>query len=280
MRFQKYNGAGNDFIIINNIEEKIPREKLPALARKLCRRHMSIGADGLMAVEPSDTADFRMIFFNSDGSEGEMCGNGARCICRYGYENGLAGRTQTVETLSGRVTGQRIDKRRYRIRLTDPSVIRPDVTLSADGTDYHCGYVELGKPGLPHAAVHMPGLRETPDETLLPLGRKLRWHPSLPRGANVTFYEMTGKNHVYERTFERGVEGFTYACGTGTAAVAIILAMQGRTDYEGFEADMPGGTLGVDIARGDGKITGVYLTGPTNTVAAGEVLDEELEGIV
>ena len=101
MKFYKFNGAGNDFIIINNLQEHIAPEHFPLLARTLCERHLSIGADGLMLVAPSDRADFRMEFYNSDGTAGEMCGNGARCICRYGYEMGLSGETQTVETASG-----------------------------------------------------------------------------------------------------------------------------------------------------------------------------------
>ena len=111
------NGAGNDFVILNNLEEHLPLEQLPQIARTLCERHMSIGADGLMVVDaPSQGGDYRMLFYNSDGSVGEMCGNGARCICRYGYENGLAGETQTVETTAGIVTGRRIDQRLYRGR--------------------------------------------------------------------------------------------------------------------------------------------------------------------
>ena len=127
MHFTKMNGAGNDFIILDNLDGRIPAGKLPELARTLCDRHMSIGADGLMAVERAQgDADYAMRFYNSDGSMGEMCGNGARCICRYGYEHGLAGRTQRVETTAGLVTGERIDRRNYRIRLSAPSVLRAD----------------------------------------------------------------------------------------------------------------------------------------------------------
>ena len=109
MRFWKMNGAGNDFVVLNNLEEHLPAECLPQAARTLCQRHLSIGADGLMVVDaPTQGGDYKMLFFNSDGSVGEMCGNGARCICRYGYELGLAGETQTVETTAGIVTGRRI----------------------------------------------------------------------------------------------------------------------------------------------------------------------------
>ena len=101
MKFWKMNGAGNDFVVLNNLEEHLRVEDLPQVARTLCERHLSIGADGLMVVDaPDQGGDYKMRFYNADGSMGEMCGNGARCICRYGYENGLAGETQTIETTS------------------------------------------------------------------------------------------------------------------------------------------------------------------------------------
>ena len=276
MKFYKYNGAGNDFVIIPNLDGAIKREEYSALARQLCRRRVSVGADGLMLVEPSQKADLRMAFYNADGTEGEMCGNGARCICRFGFETGLSGRRQTVETVSGLVHGERLDKRRYRVRLTDPTVIRPHLTAEAEGRVYDCGYVELGTPGLPHAVVHVPGLRAMAPEELLPLGRALRYHPAFPKGANVNFFDLESKNHIYERTFERGVEDFTLACGTGTASAAIILALRGLTDRRGFLADMAGGTLEVDLEGEGDRIAGVYLTGPTTVVAAGDIIDEEL----
>lgn len=276
MRFYKYNGAGNDFIIINNITERIDPLHFPRLARVLCERHLSIGADGLMLIEASDTADFRMVFYNSDGSEGEMCGNGARCVCRFGYEMGLSGETQTVETISGLVTGQRVDARRYRVRLTEPTVIEPERLVDVDGVTYSCGYVELGSPGLPHAVLRVAGLAHADERVLFELGQKLRHHPAFPKGANVNFYDFTGENRVFERTFERGVEDFTYACGTGTGSVAVILASKGLIADTGFRAAMRGGELSVDLERRGGRICGIYLTGPTNLVAAGEVLDEEL----
>ena len=276
MKFHKLNGTGNDFVIIDNMDGALSRETLSRMAKKLCERHMSIGADGLMAVARSDIADFRMEFFNSDGSVGEMCGNGARCICRYGYEMGLSGPTQTVETTSGVVTGQRIDKRLYRIRLTDPTVIKPDYSVELDGAQYECGYVELGSPGLPHAVIPMAGLRDTDPRQLFDMARRLRSHPAFPKGANVNFYEITGENCVFERTFERGVEDFTYACGTGTASVALILTLKGFSDGCGFNADMVGGRLVVDVEREGNEVTALYLSGPTNIVAAGEILDEEL----
>ena len=277
MQFWKMNGAGNDFIILNNIREKLPVEVLPQVARTLCERHMSIGADGLMVVDtPTEGGDYKMRFYNSDGSIGEMCGNGARCICRYGFENGLAGEVQHVETVAGLVTGQRISQRLYRIRLNDPSVIDLDRSVSVNGVRYECAYVELGNPGLPHAVVPYPNLKNADEHTLRELGRALRWHPAFPKGANVNFYEITGEDEVYERTFERGVEDFTYACGTGTGSLVTVLTLQGKVSGSGVRVNMTGGQLIIDAEQSGGQITDLYLTGPTNIVAKGEVTDEDL----
>lgn len=277
MKFWKMNGAGNDFLILNNLEEHIPAEQFPRLARTLCERHLSIGADGFMVVEaPTQGGDYRMLFFNSDGTVGEMCGNGARCICRYGCEVGLAGEVQRVETTAGMVTGRRIDRRRYRVRLNDPSTIRLDCPVEVDGVTYPCAYVELGNPGLPHAVVPFQGLEDTDQNRLRELGRRLRHHPAFPKGANVNFYELTGVDQLYEHTFERGVEDFTYACGTGTGSVVTVLTLLGRVSGRGVHARMPGGELVIDVEREGDRVTDLFLTGPTNIVCKGEVTDEEL----
>ena len=277
MRFWKMNGAGNDFVVLNNLEEHLSPEVLPQVARTLCERHLSIGADGLMVVDaPDQGGDYKMRFYNADGSMGEMCGNGARCICRYGYEMGLAGEVQRVETTAGLVTGWRIDRRNYRIRLNDPTVLRLDYPVEVDGVRYPCSYVELGDPGLPHAVVPYSGLKDADANQLRELGRKLRWHPAFPKGANVNFYEITGEDAVYERTFERGVEDFTYACGTGTGSVVTVLTLQGKVSGKSVKVDMTGGQLIIDVERQDGRIMDLFLTGPTNIVAKGEVTDEDL----
>ncbi len=277
MRFWKMNGAGNDFIILNNIEEKLDHNLFPAIARTLCHRHLSIGADGFMVVEaPQQGGDYRMLFYNSDGSVGEMCGNGARCICRYGYENGLAGEEQTVETASGVVTGKRIDQRNYRIRLTDPTVIRLDYPVEAAGKPWPCSYIELGDPGLPHAVVPYPGLKDKTMDELRTLGRSLRWHPAFPKGANVNFCDVTGPDQVVELTYERGVEDFTYACGTGTGSMVLALTLKGLVSGEDVVVTVPGGTLRVTVDLEGTTVKSLWLTGPTNIVCTGEIRDEEL----
>ncbi len=281
MQFWKVNGAGNDFIILSALQDPIAEETLPALAKKLCHRRLSIGADGLMVVtKPSGSADYRMLFYNADGSLGEMCGNGARCICRFGYETGLAGETQTVETTAGIVTGQRLSEREYRIRLNDPSRIELHYGVEVDGVRYDCSYVELGNPGLPHAVLPYAGLRQADEDELRELGRKLRYHPAFPKGANVNFYELTGEDTLYERTFERGVEDFTMACGTGTGSVVTVLTLKGLVSGNGVKVDMAGGTLTVDMERQGREIRSLYLTGPTNFVAHGEITDEDLKGLL
>ena len=275
MRFTKMNGAGNDFILVENLHGELTQQQLSKLARTLCDRRMSIGADGLMAIVPAKAdADFGMLFFNCDGTLGEMCGNGARCICRYGYETGLAGETQTIETTAGLVTGTRIDAKNYRIRLPDPVNLQY-LALDVDGKKVGCMYLELGNPGIPHAVVQYPGLREADEQALFEFGRKLRYHPAFPKGANVNFLEKTGENRFYERTWERGVEDFTYACGTGTGASVYALAEKRRCG-DHAEVEVKGGLLIVDMVRDGKKCRDLLLTGPASMVCTGEIFDEAI----
>ena len=278
MHFTKMHGAGNDFIIINNIDGAIPESVLPELAAGLCAQHVSVGADGMMVVAaPRQGGDFRMIFYNSDGSLGEMCGNGARCIARYGYENGLSGETQRIETTAGLVTGQRVTKRLYKVRLNDPSVIDLHRSVSVGGTAYNCAYIELGDPGIPHAIVLMPDWDERDHDMLRALGRTLRFAEDFPRGANVSFVKVVDVGHVKAITYERGVEDFTLACGTGCGSIAAALRLLGLSSDE-LAISMPGGELTVSLTASGGSVQDIYLTGPTNVVCTGDILDEDVLG--
>ena len=271
-------GAGNDFIIINNIDGAIPESALPELAAGLCAQHVSVGADGMMVVAaPRQGGDFRMIFYNSDGSLGEMCGNGARCIARYGYENGLSGETQRIETTAGLVTGQRVTKRLYKVRLNDPSVIDLHRSVSVGGAEYDCAYIELGDPGIPHAIVLMPDWDERDRDMLRALGRALRFAEEFPRGANVSFVKVVDGGHVKAITYERGVEDFTLACGTGCGSIATALRLLGLSGDE-LAISMPGGELTVSLTAGGGSVRDIYLTGSTNVVCTGDILDEDVLG--
>ncbi len=275
MRFTKMQGAGNDFVILNNWDRSIPIECYPELARRICRRRLSVGADGLMVVEhPRGDGNLRMVFFNDDGSEGEMCGNGARCIARYAFEKGLSGGDLVrVETISGTVTGQRVNESLYTVRLADPTVIKPCFQVVIDGQNLDCGYVEQGSPGIPHAVVFSDGWQDLPEDELRELGRRIRHYEGFPKGANVTFCKMIGANHVIAKTFERGVENFTLACGTGCGATATVLALRELVSGQNVRISMPGGELSVSLTKNGEKVTDVFLTGPAETVAEGELLD-------
>ena len=268
-------GAGNDFIILDNREAKLPLDAVPALARRLCAAHTSLGADGLMLVISAENGgNYGMRFYNADGSLGEMCGNGARCICRYGYEHGLAGETQHVETTAGLVTGERVDKQRYRVRLNDPSVLDLHRPVQSDGTEYDCAYLELGKPGLPHAVVLLPDWDEWETDALRALGRALRFAPVFPRGANVSFVRQLGPDSLKAVTFERGVEDFTLACGTGSGSIVSALTLLGLVSGRDVSVEMPGGTLTVNLTADENGVHDIFLTGPTCLVCEGELTDE------
>lgn len=272
MRFTKMHGAGNDFVILDNTDRAIPEAEWFPLAKKLCHRKLSIGADGLIVIlPPEQSGDYAIRFYNSDGSLGEMCGNGARCVARYGYDHGLAGEVQRIETTAGLVIGWRINDTLYKIRLNDLTVLRPDVPVLWEGNTLRCAYVELGDPGLPHAVLHMEEWDTMGEDKLRSLGAFLRCYPAFPRGANVTFWRSMGPNQVKAVTYERGVEDFTLACGTGAGSAAAVLRLSGEAADAPVRLDFPGGTLSVALAVADGIVSDIFLTGPATTVAEGEV---------
>lgn len=263
MKFTKMHGAGNDFVIINTLEEEADLSDIPRLAKTLCSRRTGIGADGLMlAARAEGDADFKLLFYNSDGSLGEMCGNGARCIARYGFEHGLAGKTQRIETTAGLVTGERISKTLYRIRLNDPSII----DLDRGG----CAYVELGDPGIPHAVLIKDDWDTVSEDELRSLGKQLRYSPAFPKGANVSFVRLTGRDEIKAVTYERGVEDFTLACGTGCGSIVTALTLMGLVSGENVKVSMPGGELFVTLTREGDCVHDVFLTGPTCVVFEGD----------
>ena len=280
MHITKMHGAGNDFVIVNNLEQRLPPEIFPKLARVLCAAHTGVGADGMMVLVPARAGgDYGMIFYNSDGSLGEMCGNGARCICRFGHDCGLAGDRQRIETTAGLVIGERIDEKRYRVRLNDPGVIDLRRTVSFGGRTYGCTYLELGDPGIPHAVVLLDDWDAWERDRLRELGRALRFAPVFPRGANVSFVKRSGEDSVKAITYERGVEDFTLACGTGCGSIAAALTLMGLVSGTDVSIDMPGGLLNVYVRRDGDRISDIFLTGPTCLVFEGEVSDELLEGL-
>ena len=266
-------GAGNDFIIVNYLEEGLPPEAFPRIAKTLCTPHRSLGADGFMVVDQAQgEGDFRMLFFNSDGSVGEMCGNGARCIARYGFDHGLAGDIQRIETTAGIVVGQRIERDLYCIRLNDPTAVETEIGIPWEGQILSVSYIELGDPGIPHAVLELPDWDALPEEELRSLGAYIRSYAAFPKGANVTFRKRLGRNHVKAVTFERGVEDFTLACGTGAGSTAAAMRLRGELGNETLTLDFPGGELQVSLSVEDDTVCDIYLTGPAIVVAEGKYI--------
>ena len=259
MKVYYMNGAGNDFMVMDARDNE--NRDFAAMAVEFCK---ITGADGFMAVGKSDVADFRLHFYNSDGTRGEMCGNGARCICRFAHDMGIAGAEMTVQTDAGIVPGWRIDENQYRVKLNNPSVL--DLTRKGD-----IAYAELGDPGVPHAVAEYKGDLWGHKEALLEQMRQLRFDPAFPKGANVNYYQVLGESEVRVLTFERGVEGYTLACGTGTGSTAAVLWRKGLLPGGVLTAHNPGGTLKV-VVEGEGEtVTTILLEGPTEIVKVYEL---------
>lgn len=267
--FYKMQGTGNDFIVLNNMELKLSGEELSDLAKRVCQHRISVGSDAVMAVDfPENQGDFRMRFYNADGTEAEMCGNGARCIARYAYENGIAKEQMVIETLAGDVAAWRLDERLYKVQLNQPTTVELDGEFS-DAPELTVDYVELGNPGIPHLVVHYPNLEETDLASIRNLAKALRFWDKLPKGANVNFYDIKN-NEIVVRTFERGVEDFTLACGTGSGSTAYILHQRNLIKDNPVSLHVLGGILKVEVLAEE-----LNLIGDTNIVIEGYICDED-----
>ena len=252
------NGAGNDFMVMDARGKTYDFEKL---ALELCKR---TGADGFMAIDNSDVADFKLHFYNSDGSRGEMCGNGARCICRFACELGLVGDEMTVETDAGLVPGWRLSETQFKVKLNNPGVL--DLHRKGD-----IAYVELGNPGVPHAVAEYQGDLWADGDCIWDHMQQLRHDPAFPKGANVNFHQWIGEGEIRILTFERGVEDYTLACGTGCGSTAAALWTAGKLPGGRLIAHNRGGTLTVTIQGQDDCIHSIFLEGPTEIVQIYEI---------
>ena len=252
------NGAGNDFAVIDARGKKYDFHKL---SLELCNM---FDTDGFMAIDESDIADFKLHFYNADGSRGEMCGNGARCICRFAYEHQAAGEDMLVETDAGIVHGWRLDENQYLVELNLPSVL--ELNRKED-----CAYVELGSPGVPHAVKKVSGLSWNQREELREMAKGLRYDSAFPKGANANLYDWMNEDEIRILTYERGVEDYTLACGTGSASTAVVLWESGQLKKEEIAIHNPGGILKVSLKTNGEKITGVFLEGPTEVKEIREV---------
>ena len=221
--FVKMSGSGNDFIIIDN-REGLVREDPADLARRLCARRTGVGADGLALLENDPEVDFAWRFHNSDGSEAEMCGNASRCAARLAVEWGMAPEELSFRTKAG-VIKARVMGRRVRVELTTPFDLKPKMVLAVDDRILEAGYVNTG---VPHVVIFVDDLEAVdPGET----GPVIRYHQKFaPLGTNVNFVEVRGSGSLAVRTYERGVEAETLACGTGVSAAALVSSLWGFSE--------------------------------------------------
>ncbi|MGB6970693.1 MAG: diaminopimelate epimerase, partial [Desulfobulbales bacterium] len=220
--FAKLSGTGNDFIIIDHREPFIPESDQSEFARLVCRRRFSVGADGLILIENSEKADFRWQFYNADGSRAEMCGNGARCAARFAYEKDIAPAAMRFETTAGEIEAFVLSAggESVKIRLTAPEDLRLNIPVSLGSVEQTLHFINTG---VPHTVLLVN------DAGMVPVadwGRKVRFHEMFqPAGTNANFTQVLPGDTLMVRTYERGVEGETMACGTGAVASALIAVL-------------------------------------------------------
>lgn len=263
--FYKMSGCGNDFIIIDNRRSVVPVGNLPGFAAKVCRRKMSVGADGLILIETSDAVDFKWRFYNADGSAAEMCGNGARCVARFALLNGIAREQMQFETLAGiikaRVTGEQAE-----VQMTDPVDFIPAVEI-----DTGRGTVAFSSinTGVPHVVMEVDGLDNV---DVVDLGRRIRQHSHFaPAGTNVNFMARDADGVWAVRTYERGVEDETLACGTGVCAAALVLAYQKSLASPIVLKTRSGSMLKVHFKRKLKEFKDIFLEGDARVIYQGRL---------
>lgn len=264
LQFTKMNGAGNDFVVVDNRENRLGLDS--GTIARLCDRHRGVGADGLLAVEPATNgADFRMRYYNADGGEAEMCGNGARCFARFAGRLAQKSGEVSFETIAGRISAKLLGDR-VQLQMSQPSAVTLNEQIVLHGTSYTVHSVNTG---VPHAVVMVENLANVDVQKL---GSAIRWHEHFaPKGTNANFVQEIGPGTLAIRTYERGVEGETLACGTGVVASALIHhALNGgesplRVRVQGGDA------LEVGFERVDDGFTNVTLSGPADFVFDGVV---------
>jgi len=280
MRFTKMHGISNDYVYVNGFAETIADPARLAIA--VSDRHTGIGSDGLIMILPSDKADVRMRMFNADGSEGEMCGNGVRCVAKYAFDHGLTQnnpmRVETgrgvlslaLRTRGGKVEEVTVNMDQPILDLAKIPVDREKVVAGNREQEYRLSmaqgnelvdatFVSMGNP---HAVIFTPDVKSL---DLARIGPPLENHKAFPRRMNVHWAQVVSRDEVIMRTWERG-SGITWACGTGACAVAVAGVLTGRTNRK-ILAHLPGGDLNLEWRESDGN---VYMTGPATEVFSGE----------
>ncbi len=264
IEFTKMVASGNDFVVI---DPATPLGQLNKLAQRLCDRKFGIGADGILVLEKSPKADIRMRIFNPDGSEAEMCGNGARCTALY---TSIKRKAKGVKLQTGAgLVDSAVEGDNVKIHLTDPRDIKLDIPLKLNGRTIKANSINTG---VPHAVIFVHGLNTI---NIVPIGRQVRQHKQFaPAGTNADFVEVTDDTHIALRTYERGVEDETLACGTGTVASCLISALKSGLMGSGQTinaATRSGEVLKVHFDRIGAKFTNVWLEGRARFVFTGRI---------
>lgn len=277
--FMKLSGSGNDFILIDNRDRAVDPKRAGALSAKVCTHRMSVGGDGLILIERSRRADFRWRLFNADGSEAEFSGNGARCAARFAFLKRIAPKQMRFETLAGLIHAEMVPRSlkrgtkpildQVKIRFPDPKGLRLNLRVEVNGTERDAHFLDTGVP-------HCVYLVDDPDQVdVVGLGRPTRHHSLFqPAGTNVNFISVLDPHRIRIRTYERGVEDETLACGTGSIASALIASIVGKAESPVTLIPQSGLNLMVHF-QSDGKIfTDVYLQGDARSVYEGKILPD------
>ena len=266
--FYKISGSGNDFVIIDNRDRQMDKQRLPEFAANVCQRKISVGADGLILIEKSDVADFKWNFYNSDGSVAEMCGNGARCAARYAFLNNIAGSDMSFETIAGIVSACVKDDR-VKIKMTDPCDFNPSYTIDLQQGPLTISSVNTG---VPHVVIMTDDIDHAP---VIHTGKEIRFHNHFsPAGTNVNFISLQKRNTLKIRTYERGVEDETLACGTGSVAGAIVSAHHMKLTSPVKVKTKSNEFLTIYFNNINGIFSDIYLEGDARIIYKGELFED------
>jgi diaminopimelate epimerase len=261
--FYKIQGNGNDFILIDDRRGVLKGRGLSPLAQQVCHRNRSVGADGLIVIIHSKKADFKWQFFNSDGSEAEMCGNGARCAARFASIKKIAPKKMTFETLAGIIHAE-VKKETVRVQLAGATGLRMNVAVPLAGHTKTGYFINTGVPHLVYLSENLAG------EDVQAVGSASRWHEVFkPAGTNVNFVQIDGPHKLRIRTYERGVEGETLACGTGAVASALIAAALRKTSSPVTVTTQGGDNLIVSFVQDGEEFRDLHLEGAAEVVCEG-----------
>jgi diaminopimelate epimerase len=269
--FFKMHGGGNDFVLIDHRERFIPEAEQPRFAQQVCHRQLGAGADGLILIEDCPTADFRWRFYNADGSEPEMCGNGGRCAARFAAMNDIAPTELSFETLAGIIAAE-VKGRRVKLHMTGIEDMSLEQTIPLEGETLVGHFIKVG---VPHVAVPVADLEAAP---ITQWGRAVRFHAMFaPAGTNVNFIQVEGPQDLRIRTYERGVEDETLACGTGSVAAALLCARLGQVQSPVTVHTRGGEALIIYFTLRGEAFSQVFLEGDALVVYRGELWVDELK---